>query len=248
MTKKERSNFINKISREEINGIIKIDLDEDEDNKKIEIDKDDIFIPNNKNEIELRKEIEEIKKNINFLTETIHGLHDFILDKLSEIENRDILDYINEEINKAFEIKSKEIEESILKNIRDNNNIKIKDEKDINIKRIIEEEEEEDYNKDKIKINTRIIKPLNFLFKSLDREEIEKLYNNIDKKKQTDKLILVERDLKEGKDYYLLGKFYQQSRIDVTLFKTIKIIEVRKNYDSMYDKYIKGNKILKEKK
>jgi hypothetical protein len=133
-------------------------------------------------------------------------------------------------------MKAKKIEEEIIKNLKDIKNLKKKSEK-----------EEVENNIDEIDINPRIIRPTNFLFKSINKDEIEKLFDNIIKKKQIDKMILVERKVK-GTEYYLIGKFFKQDRIDITNYKTIEVIEVKRNYDTLYDKFIKNNKILKEKK
>ena len=171
--------------------IIKIDLDEDED-KKIEIDNDNIF--SNKKEKDIREEIEEINRRLDFfdkevvprvhlIIKNINGLQDYLKDKLSILKERNLLEFIEEEINKSLKIKIKEFEEEILKKIKDIKNIK-------NLK-IKCEKEEEDNNKEEINENPRILRPINFFFKSINKEEMEKLFDNINKKKQIEKLILV---------------------------------------------------------
>ena len=67
MTKKENENIINEISKNQIKEC-RIDIDEDEEDKKIIIDIDNIFINKNKNEGDVKQEIEEIKKDWIFLT------------------------------------------------------------------------------------------------------------------------------------------------------------------------------------
>ena len=176
---------------------------------------------------------------VHLIIKNINGLQDYLKDKLSILKERNLLEFIEEEINKSLKIKIKEFEEEILKKIKDIKNIK-------NLK-IKCEKEEEDNNKEEINENPRILRPINFFFKSINKEEMEKLFDNINKKKQIEILILVEKQL-EVTEYYLIGKFFKQDRIDITNYKTIENIEVKRNYDGLYNKYIKNNKILKEKK